>query len=72
VFEFLEEGEYIPTLTATEAVVVTGVGSNVEAWRFLIVKRAQSLERIHSGSSKSNVGTDDIRDVGARANLVNV
>ena len=71
-FEFLQKGENISAFAATEAVVVARVGPNVKAWRFLVVKRAQALERVHPGPAKSDMSSNDIGDVGARSNLVNV
>jgi hypothetical protein len=72
VFEFLEEGKDIAALTATEAVVIPGVGPDVKTRRLFVVKRAQALEGINAGAAECNVKTDYIGDIGARSNLVNV
>jgi hypothetical protein len=72
VLKLLQEREYITTLAATETVVIAGIGPYVKTGRLFVVKWAQSLERINPRSPKSNMGSDDIGNVGARSNLVNV
>jgi hypothetical protein len=62
VLDLLHEGVDVATLPATEAMEEAVVGPDVEGRRLLIVKRAQTLQRVRAGAPELHIVTDHILD----------
>jgi hypothetical protein len=72
VVHLLEEGEHVAALAATEAVVETDLRTHVETGAALLVERAQALHRAGARVLEAHVVADDVGDVGARPDLVDI
>ena len=68
VLDLLDERVDIAALAAAEAVEMPVVGPDVERRRFLVVERAQPLERISACASQLHVVADHVLDPDAFAN----
>lgn len=62
VLDLLEERVHVAALAAAEAVEVPVVGADVKRRRLLVVKRAQALERIRTGTPQLDVIADHFID----------
>src|SRR5690606_10213308 len=68
----LKEAEDVAIFSATEAVIATDLGPNVEAGAALIVEGAQALERSDTRTLQGDVVADDVCDVDSSPNLIDV
>ena len=68
----LQEGEDVAALAAAEAVVEADLRAHVEARAALLVERAEPLERADPGALERHVVADDVREVDAGPDLVDV
>ena len=59
---FWKERVDVATLAAAEAVKVAVVGTHMERRRFLVVERAQALQRVRTGPSELNVIAHHVLD----------
>ena len=59
---FADEGDGVAALAAAEAMVELPLGIDVERGRFLVVERAQRLER-RAGALDLDVGADHVHDI---------
>src|SRR5437868_2540436 len=67
-FVFFDEGEYVPAFMTAEAMENLALRIDVEAGRFLFVKRAQS-DKVRPGALEWNIRPNDIHNVTGSANL---
>ena len=72
VVHLLQEGEDVAALAAAEAVVEADLRAHVEARAALVVERAEALQRADAGALQRHVVADDVGDVDARPDLVDV
>ena len=62
VFDLLQKRVHVTALAAAEAVEVAVIGTHVEGRRLLVVERAQTLERVDTGTAQLDVVADDVLD----------
>ncbi|CFE85739.1 Uncharacterised protein [Mycobacterium tuberculosis] len=67
VLDLLDERIHVAALAAAEAVEVAVVGPHVKGRGLLVVKRAQPLQRIGTGTPELDIVADDILDTGPLA-----
>ena len=72
VIHLLQESEDITALTAAETVVKTDLRANMETWRPLLMEGAEALHRTNASALQRDKVADNVRNVGARPDLVNV
>jgi len=72
VVHLLQEGVDVAALAAAEAVVEADLRTHVEARAALVVEGAQPLHRPDAGALQGDVVADDVGQIRARPNLVDV
>jgi len=72
VIHALQEGEDVTALAAAEAVIEPNLRSDMKTWASLLVKRTQTLHRTDTGALERDVVANDVGDVGARPDFVDI
>ena len=69
ILDFLDEVEHVPALATAETMENLALRIDVEAWRLLLVKRAEGHE-VHARTLERHIGADNVHDVAGGANLL--
>ncbi len=72
VIDLFEECEDVTLLATPETIEIRRIRSHVKTRRLLVVEGTQTLLRVNARAFQGDILADDVRDVDALSNLVNV